>query len=328
MKNEDYDSLRTLLEGESFANTSDALIARAIDIFLRVKADGVEKDEVREEINQIIAERGFSLPRLLFISDIIGNVDAGIALRYVSSYQKAYEGSTTLSGFISAMRQKAIAQGDAQDKSDLLKQARGVLSEEKYDDALALFTEVVETSPYEEEVALALQNIGAIQYTKKDFATAAKTLEQALNMNILDSKNETVARKNYAFALASSADPKRAITEFQKLRVLDPVNEVDYVYYAGLSALSGGSHDEAEVLLSEVIALDATYRQAYFSLASLYLQLDALNKSVNILQQYLEIDPKNAKAHRNLSKIYLNLGNQQLAEDYAKLADLYESQQQ
>ncbi len=120
-------------------------------------------------------------------------------------------------------------------------------------------------------------------------------------------------------ALPAVASELPADSEKTKLTPAEQ-RKFDYFFYEGLNLKAAGNYDAAYDAFNHCLAIDSTASALLFELSSFYIQLDQLERSLDMLRQAVANDPSNFTYQHALATMYRNLGMfGESAEAYEKL---------
>jgi tetratricopeptide (TPR) repeat protein len=237
-----YAALEARLDAPSAATERDALKAEIVAFFKTVEQDAAELTQLRDDIKQLVdkwkslaaaqsSAPEFSAARPVVHADHIGAstfIEKGWSRLSLGDYEAA-----------EAALRKAIelSPGDPQSEALL---GWALMLQEKYDDALMTFQQVLMREPTN---ALARINVGYICLKKKIFGEAIEHLSRAIRLD--NDKKATLYAHFYLGLVYLERDMfEDAQTFFQKTLVLGP-NLIEAYYELGRAYWFNGQRDEA-----------------------------------------------------------------------------------
>ncbi len=105
-----------------------------------------------------------------------------------------------------------------QEIHNMRKQLRKLVKQKQHNDALKLGLEILQKSPYEQNV---LFIVGGIYYMKNQYKTAMPYFEKALDIGAYDVEVLTLKANSHYFL----GEPKKALACCEKIKEIDPKNK-------------------------------------------------------------------------------------------------------
>ncbi len=149
-----------------------------------------------------------------------------------------------------------------EDVRGLAQQASAAFSQGKYDDAIALYEQIIQKYP---ESLYAWSNLGVAYFQKQDFSNAEKALKEAIRLNPADAFSYSML--GIVFYQRSEYD--LAIEHLTRATALEP-NDPRTRNYLGIACSQKGWQEAAEKECRRAIELDPNYGDAHFNLAVIY----------------------------------------------------------
>jgi len=103
-----------------------------------------------------------------------------------------------------------------------------------------------------------------------------------------------------------------------------PETEKERLYDAAVDCAANGRLDEAIAKYRDAIALDRGYADAWHGLSQALAEKGLFEQAVEAAKKLVELEPEDALAYTNLSRIYQQAGNLPEAEAWAAKARLAE----
>jgi tetratricopeptide (TPR) repeat protein len=223
------------------------------------------------------------------------------------------------------------SQQPAQAPSEGFGEARQLLLQGKYDEALAELHDIEEKHPAMKGLA---HELGAAYYKKSDFVNAIVYLKKAREENSDDA--EAVQLLGLSYYLAGR--PAEAIPELEKVQTWFPSANVDAAYILGICYIQTKDYANARRAFAKMFDVPAESAASYLFTARMLLRQDYAPVAEEYAHKAVALDPKLPLAHQLLGELYLfhsqidesiaefrkeleiNPGN---ATAYYKLADSY-----
>ena len=204
--------------------------------------------------------------------------------------------------------------------SDFLQQINKALADNDAEKAVALYTQVIETGkPRLKSEAKTYLNRGSLYFVLKKYAEAADDFGKAGQLEGLAPKEMALRAYQHAFALQRMARHKDAIEELEKALAFDAGN-LQYRSLHGHLLRRAERLDEAEKVLSGLLRESPLQESAYFELADLKRRERKDNDgAIRILLSLLEVAPRNVRAHRMLTDLYVSNGQPEKAEQHREI---------
>ncbi|RUR07211.1 tetratricopeptide repeat protein [Legionella sp. km772] len=225
--------------------------------------------------------------------------------------------------------------------SDLFNQARQLLSEAKYDEAIALFEQILALDPQHQEslhfLGLTYAQMGKI-HQALSFLQQANAInpEPYLLNNLANAykKNNQIeeAIRHYLQAIELAPNYAQAHSNLANLYALQNNYEDALAHYIkathaapdfssahfnlGLLLLKNNELDAAKRQFSNVLALNPDAIEAQFYLGVLHLEANELDQAEQAFQAVLAQQNEHVEALVNLGVIALKRGQNQIAVDY------------
>ena len=204
---------------------------------------------------------------------------------------------------------------------DFQNQVNKALAENDARTALGLYTQVIETGkPKLKNESRTYFNRGVLYFTVKKYAEAAEDFAKAEQLGKLkDGKLLSERAYRHAFALQRLGRPEDAIAELEKALAVDAKN-LQYRSLFGHLLRRVDRLDEAEKVLTDLLRESPLQESAYFELADLKRRArNDTGEAIRIMLSLLEVAPRNARAHRMLTDLYVSNGQPEKAEQHREI---------
>jgi len=168
-------------------------------------------------------------------------------------------------------------------------------NENKYDEAIAKFTEVVAAVP---KCTECLTNIASLHLAKKDYDSAEATYKKALEVNPSSAEaynglaNVYNAQKKFDQAAEASA-------QATKLGAAAPGGaSASTVFNQGVIAWNASRIDDAKKAFEEAVKLDPKLAEAHYWLGMANLNQGKMPDAATSFEEYLKLDPSGKYAEQ------------------------------
>lgn len=210
-------------------------------------------------------------------------------------------------------------------------QARQMLQQGKFDDALSLLHQLESRQPPPKGLA---HEFGAAFYKKGDFINAINAFKTALAENPSD--QEAVQLLGLSYYLAGK--PAQAIPELEKVQTWYASANVDAAYILGICYIQTKDYPSARKAFAKMFDVPGDSAASYLFTARMLLRQDFGPVAEEYAKKAIELDPKLPLAHQLLGELYLYQSridaaiaelrkelavNPGYAAAYYKLADAY-----
>lgn len=227
--------------------------------------------------------------------------------------------------------QERTAQESANPSSAEFGQARQLLQQGKFDDALELLHQLESRQPPPKGLA---HELGAAYYKKGDFMSAISAFKTALAENPSDQEAEQLLGLSYYLA----AKPAEAIPALEKVQTWFPTANVDAAYILGICYIQTRDYPNARKAFAKMFDVPSDSAASYLFTARMLLRQDFGPVAEEYAKKAIELDPKLPLAHQLLGELYLYQSqidaaiselrkeldvNPGYAAAYYKLADAY-----
>jgi arylsulfatase A-like enzyme/predicted Zn-dependent protease len=223
-----------------------------------------------------------------------------------------------------------------------LSQAKELMLEEKYEEAVALINGITQEDP---DVIDAYFTLGNLYFKKREFQNALDSFLHVLErrprdaftvINIVNSymgMGEIDEADKFVMSIIDSLPPdsqlyyvlgniknlkeqfEEAIMYYKECIKLNPSSASAYSALGGVY-VSQKRFDDAEQYLQKAHEINPTMRNLHYNLALLFEETGDLSKAVNEYKAELENIPHNFKACFNLSRVYRMMGDVLEEENY------------
>lgn len=172
-----------------------------------------------------------------------------------------------------------------------------LFKEQKYEQAAAIFEEIVEKYPDLNQVNI---NLGTVYFQMEKYDKAITYLQKALEQ---DPDNADV-RSRIADCYLRMNKTEEAFKLYKEIADKNPEDKYAVGKTANL-AQNMDDYDTAIVYYRKLLALDETDPWAHLYLGTLLYLKDQLNEAVTILEKYVELDPENKTGALDNAKIMI-----------------------
>lgn len=181
--------------------------------------------------------------------------------------------------------------------------------------ALEIFNSIIqtETNPYYQ--AIALNNVGFINWLLGDINKAIQYFQAALQKY----PNYFMTYYNLGVIYQNANDYEKAIYYYQKAIEYNPM--FPYAYYnLALIYQTMGNHAQAIQLYAKAVQYAPNFLMAWNNMALAYASIGNINQALAILNSLIQRVPNFALAWYNIGIIYLNMGQAGIAYQYFQRA--------
>jgi tetratricopeptide (TPR) repeat protein len=190
------------------------------------------------------------------------------------------------------------SQQSSQAPSADFSEARQLLLQGKYDDALAELHDMEEKHPAMKGLA---HELGAAYYKKSDFVNAIVYLKKAREENPNDAEAEQLLGLSYYLA----GRPAEAIPELEKVQTWFPRANVDAAYILGISYIQTKDYPNARKAFAKMFDVPPESAASYLFTARMLLRQDYAPVAEEYAHKAVALDPKLPLAHQLLGELYL-----------------------
>src|SRR5580658_677760 len=190
------------------------------------------------------------------------------------------------------------SQQPAQSPSADFSEARHLLLQGKYDDALAELHDIEAKHPATKGLA---HELGAAYYKKSDFVNAIVYLKKAREEDPNDA--EAVQLLGLSYYLAGR--PAEAIPELEKVQTWFPRANVDAAYILGICYIQVKDYPNARKAFAKMFDVPAESAASYLFTARMLLRQDYAPVAEEYAHKAVALDPKLPLAHQLLGELYL-----------------------
>jgi tetratricopeptide (TPR) repeat protein len=195
-------------------------------------------------------------------------------------------------------------------------EAHRLLQQGKYDDAVALLTNLQSQHPGMKGLS---HELGAAYYKKSDYSNAITYLKKAQEEAPDDS--EAVQLLGLSYYLAGR--PAEAIPALEKVQTWYPSANVDAAYILGVCYIQTKDYPAARRAFAKMFGVPGDSAASYVVTARMLLRQDFAPIAEEYAKKAVEIDPKLPLAHALLGEIYLYKSRlQEAIEEFQKELEL------
>jgi tetratricopeptide (TPR) repeat protein len=182
--------------------------------------------------------------------------------------------------------------------NDYFDQARRLLQQGKYDDALAALHDIEAQHPATKGLS---RELGVAYYKKGDYLNAITYLRKAREENPDDA--EAVQLVGLSFYLAGR--PADAIAPLEKVQAWFPSANVDAAYILGICYIQTKDYSHARCAFAKMFGVSADSAASYLFTARMLLRQEFGPVAEEYAQKAVSIDPKLPLAHFLLGELQL-----------------------
>jgi tetratricopeptide (TPR) repeat protein len=208
------------------------------------------------------------------------------------------------------------ALGRGRNAGFLSTKAKALVQLERYDEAIALFTEALDILP--QGVRLLNGRGYALMKTER-YDEATRDLVLATRLDPVDSQAATnlhhilASLVRVAYYQAEAGELDAAIATYDRVLTMHP-RYADAFSYRGYAYDKKGNLEQAEKDYRKAIQLDPTHLESYRGLDHVLFQQQRLDEIVRLWNRYLKRKPKDAVALFERSGTHHRKGNRELAQ--------------
>ncbi len=177
-------------------------------------------------------------------------------------------------------------------------QARHLLLQGKYDEALLLLHGIETKSPGMKGLA---HELGTANYKKSDFVNAIVYLKKAQEQNPDDTEAVQLLGLSYYMA----GRPAEAIPELEKVQTWFASANVDAAYILGICYIQTKDYPNARKAFAKMFDVTAESAASYLFTARMLLRQDYGPVAEEYAHKAVALDPKLPLAHQLLGELYL-----------------------
>jgi tetratricopeptide (TPR) repeat protein len=177
-------------------------------------------------------------------------------------------------------------------------EARRLLQQGKYDDAIAAFHQLETTHPGMKGLS---HELGAAYYKKGDYVSAIASLKKAHEENPGD--NEAAQLLGLSYYLAGR--PAEAIPELEKVQTWFASANVDASYILGICYIQTKDYPNARKAFAKMFDVPDESAASYLFTARMLLRQDFGPVAEEYAHKAVSLDPKLPLAHQLLGELYL-----------------------
>lgn len=184
------------------------------------------------------------------------------------------------------------------------------------DTALTNFLQAIEKDP---NMILAHSAVAGVYLEQQNYQAALASADKVIE---LDPENPRGMRFKYE-AYKGMGDEENSKKALRQLQRLAPGGDtIKMIFNEGVDATKVGDLKTAKDRFTEVLDLDANFKEAIAALAVIYIKESDFTNAVAMAERVLAIDPNNTQAKRIRYDGYRNLGDEEKAKEaMAAVAD-------
>ena len=210
-------------------------------------------------------------------------------------------------------------------------QARRLVQQGKFDDALNLLQQLAARNPQQPGLS---HEIGAAYYKKSDYMKAVEYLKRAVE----EQPNDSEAVQLLGLSYYLSGRPAEAVPYLEKVQTWYPSANIDASYILGICYIQSRNYPQARAAFARMFDTPADSAASYLFTARMLLRQEFDPVAEEYAKKAVELDPKLPLAHFLLGELYLYKSripeaisefqkelaiNPAHAPTYYKLADAY-----
>jgi len=181
---------------------------------------------------------------------------------------------------------------------DEFEEARTLLQQGKFDDALSALHQLESTHPKMRGLS---HELGAAYYKKGDYMNAIASLKKALGEHPGDAEAEQLLGLSYYLA----GRPAEAVPELEKVQTWYANANVDAAYILGICYIQTKDYPNARKAFAKMFDVPADSAASYLFTARMLLRQDFGPVAEEYAHKAVAIDPKLPLAHELLGELYL-----------------------
>ena len=215
-----------------------------------------------------------------------------------ASPKSQYKKNASPSGLLIGLENAKSNKGFPAKVHELAKEGALASAKKDWPKAREAYSKMVKTAPGN---ALALANLGIVEYRLKDYKNASKHLEESVTLSPHISQNWLTHGLSYYYLKEFNL----AISSLTRAKHEDPRDPRTCLYLAAVIRDYGWGQ-AAETELMRAIALDPDYADAHFNLALLYLERTPAPIEMARRHYFFAIDlgaPRDEEIEKRLKKI-------------------------
>lgn len=213
--------------------------------------------------------------------------------------------------------------GDADERTELLRKGDELYEADEYEDAIERYTEAIELDPEDasgyykrgrahSSFAQQLQVMGKYDEAPEQFERAFEDLTRAIELN----PDHAMAYYKRATAYEMSGRPEESIPDFDRAVELDPEHAKAY-RNRGNAYQKLGEYEKAIESYSETIELKPESEFAYNNRGTAYANVGEYEKALDDYGEAIDLNPEYLPAYLNRAELHLQLENPERALDDA-----------
>lgn len=179
-------------------------------------------------------------------------------------------------------------QGQVSQFSEKIEKGTKLLDEEKYEEAIQIFTEVLADDAANPLIfyyrGMAFEKNGNIDNAMTDYQKATEL--KADFILPLSQLGKIHARQG---------NFEKAVEYYKKITDSGDEDATNYYNY-GICLMNLGNSAEAKLMFEKLLSFDEEYSIAYYRLGLIYLSLNETEKAKELLHKFITMDPDNADA--------------------------------
>ncbi len=171
---------------------------------------------------------------------------------------------------------------------DLLIKGNAAFDQSRFDEALALYTEILAKQP---EAYPIYRNVGNCHFAKENYDQAEANYLKVLEKNPKDAESIIAIGNCYS----NRGDSAKALEWYGKIE-FDRIDDPVILYNMGISYYNNGRFEDALKLFVKAVEKQKESPDAVYQLGLAYLNLQKTAEALAAFEDYLKIDPDSPRA--------------------------------
>jgi tetratricopeptide (TPR) repeat protein len=176
------------------------------------------------------------------------------------------------------------------DVRDLYGKGLELEGQKKYDEALAIYQDILTKFP---DVYIVYQSVGNVYFAQEKYDLAEQSYMKVLEK---DPKN-VKAILSVGNCYQNRGDSAKALEWYGKVD-FEKIDNPDVLYNLGTNYFNSGKYEDAVKCYQKAVEKQPTYTDGLYQLGLTYLTLQKKTESIAAFESYLKIDPDSARAEQ------------------------------
>lgn len=176
------------------------------------------------------------------------------------------------------------------DVRDLYGKGLELEGQKKYDEALAIYQDILTKFP---DVYIVYQSVGNVYFAQEKYDLAEQNYMKVLEK---DPKN-VKAILSVGNCYQNRGDSAKALEWYGKVD-FEKIDNPDVLYNLGTNYFNSGKYEDAVKCYQKAVEAQPTYTDGLYQLGLTYLTLQKKTESIAAFESYLKIDPDSARAEQ------------------------------